>query len=118
MKKVISVACQQHAITLMRKLEDSPRTSPDQLRILRITKLTHHEFVVASFRDTPGSLRQPVRAGLAGLRSTSAPSSIVISTPRPASMPNCARTGLGMTTPWEFPIRRMLACIARIVTTM
>src|ERR1017187_1602782 len=61
---------------------------------------------------------QPVRAGLAGLRSTSAPSSIVISTPAFASRPSCASTGLGMTTPWEFPICRMLTCTARIVITM
>src|ERR1035437_4651474 len=33
---------------------------------------------------------QPVRTGLAGLRSTSAPSSIVISTPAFASRPSCA----------------------------
>ncbi|SPF55838.1 hypothetical protein SBA4_7470005 [Candidatus Sulfopaludibacter sp. SbA4] len=61
---------------------------------------------------------QPVRAGLAGLRNTSAPSSIVISTPALLSRPSCASTGLGMTTPRELPICRMLMCTARIVITM
>src|ERR1017187_6011426 len=61
---------------------------------------------------------QPVRAGLAGLRNTSAPSSIVISAPALRSRPSCASTGLGMTTPWELPICRMLTCTVRIVITM
>ena len=61
---------------------------------------------------------QPLRAGLAGLRNTSAPSSIVISAPALLSRPSCASTGLGMTTPWELPICRMLTCTARIVITM
>ena len=61
---------------------------------------------------------QPVRAALAGLRNTSAPSSIVISAPAFASRPNWASTGFGMTTPWELPICLMLTCIARIVITM
>src|ERR1022692_980490 len=61
---------------------------------------------------------QPLRAGLAGLRNTSAPSSLVISAPALLSRPSCASTGLGMTTPWELPICRMLTCTARIVITM
>src|SRR5437763_10352681 len=61
---------------------------------------------------------QPVRAGLAGLRNTSAPSSIVISAPTLLSSPSCASTGLGITTPWELPICRRLTCTARIVITM
>src|ERR1035438_3284175 len=61
---------------------------------------------------------QPVRAGLVGLRNTSAPSSIVISAPALLSRPSCASIGLGMTIPWEFPICRMLTCTARIVITM
>src|ERR1039458_2899574 len=40
--------------------QDSPakslHASPDQLRILRITKFAHHEFVVTSLGDSPGSL--------------------------------------------------------------
>ena len=92
--------------------------SPDQLRILHvanspITSSSSPAFAI--LWQPPPNLCGP---GSPVSRSTSAPSSIVISTPRPASMPNCARTGLGVTTPWEFPIRRMLACIARIVTTM
>jgi hypothetical protein len=61
---------------------------------------------------------QPTRGGFAGLRNTSALSSIVISAPASLSRPSCASTGLGMTTPWELPIRRMLTCTARIVITM
>src|SRR5450759_2324001 len=61
---------------------------------------------------------QPVRAGLAGLRNTIAPSSIVISAPALLSRPSCASTGLGMTIPWELPICRMLTCTARIIITM
>jgi hypothetical protein len=61
---------------------------------------------------------QPLRAGFAGLRNTSAPSSIVISTPVLLSRPSCARTGLGMTIPWELPICRMPTCRARMVITM
>ena len=38
--------------------------SPDQLRIAIITKFARHEFVVASFRDPPGSL-SPTCAGRA-----------------------------------------------------
>ncbi len=61
---------------------------------------------------------QPLRAGLAGLRNTSAPSSIVISAPTLLCRPNCASAGLGMTTAWELPIRRILTCTDRIVITM
>src|SRR5450759_3800645 len=61
---------------------------------------------------------QPVRAGLAGLRNTSAVSYTVISAPALLSRPSCASTGLGMTIPWELPICRMLTCTARIIITM
>ena len=58
---------------------------------------------------------QPLRTGLAGLRSTRAPSSIVISTPAVASRPSWASTGFGITTPWEFPIRQMFTFRARMI---
>jgi len=49
---------------------------------------------------------------------TSAPSSIVISARPFASRPSRASTGLGMTTPREFPICRMVTCTGRIVITL
>src|ERR1700733_245827 len=42
---------------------------------------------------------QPVRAGLAGRRNTSAPPSMVMAAPISPFRPNCARTGLGITIP-------------------
>jgi hypothetical protein len=51
---------------------------------------------------------QPVRTGLAGLLNTSAPPSMVISAPASELSSSCIRTGLGMTTPCELPICRML----------
>src|SRR5580700_6846051 len=61
---------------------------------------------------------QPVRTGLAGLRNTSAPPSMVISAPASALSPSCVRTGLGMTTPCELPICRMLTCMAFMLITI
>src|ERR1019366_6957630 len=51
---------------------------------------------------------QPLRTDRAGRRKTRASPSIVISTPASASRPSCARSGLGITTPCELPMGRML----------
>jgi hypothetical protein len=59
---------------------------------------------------------QPARIALAGLRSTSASRSMVISAC--PSSPICASSGFGITIPRELPMRRMAIWVRFIVITM